>query len=367
MMRSFVLFLGCVLLTVVPTVHVATSSDQPAPESDWPLFRGDPLQTGVAKTTLPAKLEVRWKVDLKKGIESTAAIVKDTVYVGCYDDHLHAYDLATGKLKWKTKLGAIKAPPSYHQGKIFVGDEEGMFYCVDAKTGKKIWNFETSGEITGGANFAEDKVVFGSHDSTLYCLSIKSGEVLWKVKTEGPVNGSAIVADGKTFVAGCDSHLHIIELTKGKTLAKIELSGQAAATAAIFGDKLYVGNMNNEFQGIDLKKKDVQWSYAPKRAQPFYSSAAVTEKYAVVGGRDRNVHSLGHAEDERGEAISRQLDARENDRFFRGTDERERLIERRRECVRVGLSRKRRSNRGRGNFAIHDVVRHFDVNRSLVP
>ena len=67
------------------------------PEADWPLFRGDPLQTGVAKTTLPDKLEIRWKIDLKKGIESTAAIVKDTVYVGCFDDHLHAYDLANGK------------------------------------------------------------------------------------------------------------------------------------------------------------------------------------------------------------------------------------------------------------------------------
>src|SRR5438105_3272983 len=90
---------------------------------DWPLFRGNALQTGVATTTLPDKLEIRWKVDLKKGIESTAAIVKDTVYIGCFDEHLHAFDLATGMPRWKLKTGPIKAAPSVAQGKVFVGDE----------------------------------------------------------------------------------------------------------------------------------------------------------------------------------------------------------------------------------------------------
>jgi outer membrane protein assembly factor BamB len=92
-------------------------------------------------------------------------------------------------------------------------------------------------------------------------------------------------------MAGCDSHLHIIDVKKGVTEAKIELSGQAAATAAVQKDKLYVGNMNSELQGIDMTKKDVLWTYAPKRAQAFYSSAAVTDRYVVVGGRDRLVHA----------------------------------------------------------------------------
>src|SRR5436190_1537917 len=85
---------------------------------------------------------------------------------------------------------------------------------------------------------------------------------------------------------------YCVDAATGKKVWDFELSGQAAARGAVVGDKLYVGNMNNEMQGIDLTKKDVQWSYAPKRAQPFYNSAAVTEKYVVAGNRDRSVHAL---------------------------------------------------------------------------
>lgn len=294
MMRSLAILTCCSLLIAIPTAPALIHS-QPVKtvDADWPLFRGNSLQTGVAQSSLPDKLDIRWKIQLKKGIESTAAIVKDTLYIGCYDDHLHALDLKTGKEKWKTKLGAIKAPPSVHDGKVFVGDEDGMFYCVDAVKGTKLWDFETSNEITGGANFAgNDNVIFGSHDGYLYCLSIKSGKQVWKVKTEGPVYGSAAVAKGETFVAGCDSHLHVIDVAKGDELAKVELSGQTLGTAAIVSDKLYVGNNNNEMQGVDLKKKAIQWTYAPKRAQPFNSSAAVTDKLVVIGSRDRLVHAI---------------------------------------------------------------------------
>src|SRR5438045_1850021 len=96
MIRSLAIFACCSLMIAIPTTPALIHS-QPvkAVDADWPLFRGNALQTGVAQTTLPDKLDIRWKVQLKKGIESTAAIVKDTVYIGCYDDHLHALDLKT--------------------------------------------------------------------------------------------------------------------------------------------------------------------------------------------------------------------------------------------------------------------------------
>jgi outer membrane protein assembly factor BamB len=259
--------------------------------ADWPLFRGNALQTGVAEAKLPDKLEVLWKFKAAGGIEAAAAIADGVVYFGSFDRHLYAVDLLSGKEKWKYKAGPINAPPSVSGGAVYVGDEEGMFHCVDAAKGTKRWTFETNGEITSSANFSGDHVLFGSHDSTLYCLT-KDGKPAWKYKTEGPVYGSPVVADSQTFVAGCDSVLHFIDVKSGKKLAGLDLGGQSGATAAVRGGGLYVGTMANQFQAIDLKKKDLTWTFEPERAQSFFASAAVTDKLVVVGCRDKYVYAL---------------------------------------------------------------------------
>lgn len=260
--------------------------------ADWPLFRGNPLQNGVAASPLPGELVVRWKFETKDAIEATAAIVGDTVYVGSLDEHLYAVDLATGKEKWKYKAGPIKAAVSVHGDAVYAGDVDGLFHCLDRATGKKRWTFQTDAEITAGCNFAGDNVLVGSYDETLYCLS-REGKLVWKFKTSGPINGAPAVVGDRTFVAGCDSALHIVDIAKGTELKSVDLGGQAGATAAIAGGQLYVGTMTNQVLAIDWKQGEVLWTYEPaRRAQAFYASAAVTDSLVIAGSRDKRVHAL---------------------------------------------------------------------------
>src|SRR5438477_6566158 len=119
---------------------------------DWPIFRGNPLQTGVAGSSLPDKLVIRWKFKAKDAIEGTAAIVHGMVFVGSMDGNLYALDLASDKEKWTYKAGPIKGAPSAHGDQVFVGDADGLFHCVDATTGKKRWTFNAGAEVTSGGN-----------------------------------------------------------------------------------------------------------------------------------------------------------------------------------------------------------------------
>jgi outer membrane protein assembly factor BamB len=264
--------------------------------ADWPLFRGNPLQTGVASSPLPAKLEIRWKFKAGDAVEATAAIAGGTVYVGSFDEHLYALDLATGKQKWKVKIGPVRSSPSYKDGSVYVGSEDGVFYRLDAANGDVKWKYDTESEITSSANFVGDRVLFGAQNSLLYCLSA-DGKPVWKFKIEGgPVNGSPTVAGKHTFVGGCDSKLHVIDVEKGKELTAVELGGQTGATAAAAGDRVYIGTMQpGNVQAVDLKKAEVAWVYEPARAGEFLSSPAVTDKLVIVGSRDKEVHAIDRA------------------------------------------------------------------------
>jgi outer membrane protein assembly factor BamB len=306
--RNLALFALVGAIGVGPALSLTAKEDKPTakpeavkeePTADWPLFRGNALQTGVATTKLPEKLEILWKFEAKDGIEGTPAIVNGTVYVGAMfkDENLYALDLATGTEKWRYKAGGIKAPVSVHAGKVYAGNIDGVLHCVDAATGKRIWKFEAPAEITSGANFDGDRVLFGCADQNLYCLSGK-GEKLWKFEVGGggPVLASPAIINYRTFVAGCDSTLHILDTRSGKQETAVDLGGQIAATAAVVGDRLFVGTMSHQVLAVDWKKGKVAWSFeAPKLKQEFRSSPAVTEKLVIIGSQDRRVWALDRA------------------------------------------------------------------------
>ena len=263
--------------------------------ADWPVFRGTPAMQGTGTAALPDQLAEVWAFQCQDAVEGAPAVVGNVVYVASMDRNLYALDLATGTLKWKVKLGSMKAAPAVHAGRVVVGDLEGKVHGVDAATGKVVWAFETNGEVHAGANFVGDDVLIGSHDATLYRLD-PAGKKVWEYKIDGPVNGSAAVAGENTFVAGCDSQLHVVAVATGQPVGKIDLGGQAGATAAIYGDYAYVGTMGNAVLAVDWKKLAKGWEFAAKRRQqPFYGSAAVTDKLVIVGSRDKKVYALDRA------------------------------------------------------------------------
>jgi outer membrane protein assembly factor BamB len=288
------------LFAVVSALALVTAAD-------WPVFRGNPQQDGVSPEKLPDKLVELWKVTTGESVEGTPAIADGVVYVGSLDQHVYALGLKDGTEKWKFKAGPFKTPVGVHKGKIYVGDQDGAFFCLSA-AGKELWKFATENEVTSGASFAslpraageltvaDDLIIFGCGDESLYCLDA-AGKKRWQFRVPGgPVMATPPVADGRTFASGCDSKLHFVDLATGKESAAIDLDGQTAATPALRGDMLYVGTMSNQVLAIDVKKKELTWSFeSEKRKQPFYASAAVTDKLVVAGSRDKRVYAIDRA------------------------------------------------------------------------
>ncbi|MEL0099196.1 MAG: PQQ-binding-like beta-propeller repeat protein, partial [Opitutae bacterium] len=50
-------------------------------------------------------------------------------------------------------------------------------------------------------------------------------------------------------------------------------------------------NMDKAVQAIGLDKGEILWNYQPKNF-PYFSSPAVTEKWVIIGGRDKGLHAI---------------------------------------------------------------------------
>ena len=297
-----------------------------AAEGDsWPLFRGNATATGVAASKLPEDLDVLWKFTVDKGaFEATAVIGDGLVFLGDLDNRFYALDLRDGKKLWEFKAAAgISAaaayrpgrdrsgdlasahpeprptprPPAVENGRVYFGDVEGGFYCLDAKTGRKLWTFASEGEIDSAPNFYKNLVLFGSQDATLYALDAADGKVAWKHTIDDQIRCSPTIVEDRCFLAGCDGKLHVIELNKGEEVGSVPIEAPTGSTPAAMGKLVYFGTEGAEFFAVDWKAATVAWKYTDtKHSQPFRSSAAAAPDMVIVGGRDKLVHCFAPAD-----------------------------------------------------------------------
>ncbi len=283
-----------------PEIAASGSSDaEPrGPEAtarSWPLERGDRRATGVARSSLPPRLEVLWTFTTERGgFEATAAIVDQTVYIGSLDGNLYALDLDSGEKRWEfpAELG-FTASAAARKGRVYVGDTNGTFYCLDAQSGRKLWHFQSDAEINSGANFHADRVLFGSQDMFLYCLEAETGRLVWKHESADQIRCFPAIAGDYTFVAGCDGQLHIIRLADGQEVGHVDLQAPTGSAPACSGEMVFVGTEGNMFFGIDWQKRSVRWHYEnAERPWPFRSSAAVTDRLVIVGSQDKLVYAF---------------------------------------------------------------------------
>jgi len=274
------------------------SRAQNTPADNWSQFRGNHRLTGVSESSVPNELKLLWTYEAGESIESSAAIVGGTVFVGSQKGELAAVNLENGAVYWKYQTGAPigESSPAYSNGMVFIGDLGGVLHSVNAADGKRLWTFKAGSEIKSSPVVVGDRILIGSYDEHLYCISVRNGSVIWKLKTKGPVHSTPSISNGLAFIAGCDELFRAVRIADGREMFNVSSGAYTGASPALSGSSAYYGTFNNEVLMVSLNEHRVVWRYQhPQRHFPFYSSAAVTRNRIVVGGRDKIVHGLNLA------------------------------------------------------------------------
>ena len=267
---------------------------------DWPLFRGNPHQTGVSSSRLPQKIALLWTYEARQPIRSSPVISGDTVYIGTDSGFLLALNLADGRVKWKYDTGArrpVRAAPAAGQEKVYVGDDTGVFHAVNSLTGRRVWTFRTGQQIVSAANASGTALVFGSYDRFVYCLS-PAGKLLWKAETEAQVHATPCVFPGGVAVAGCDGVLRVLCLATGAQTAAIDVPGNVAASPVFADGKLFVVTFTGKIACVDAGSMNTVWetSVSQDESVPVASSPAVAGGRIVFGCRDGSLRCFDTAD-----------------------------------------------------------------------
>ncbi len=293
--------LGVLYLSMISQGDEAPKGAKPLPAtpvSSWPIYRGDRALVGVAPGALGSDFKLAWTYEIGKAVVSSPVIDKGRVYIGADDGNLHCIDFASGKRLWAFESeDIIEAAPLVLDDMVFVGSSDFYFYALHADSGKLAWKYETDDRIMGSANWivkdGARQVMVGSYDGRLYCFDAETGKKLWQYQTENYVHGTPAILGDKVVFGGCDAALHVVSASSGKAIDRLEIGEEChiATSVALKDGKVYFGHYGNEFLCVDIEKAEVMWRHKNPR-HPFFSSAAVSEKHVVFGGRDKRLHCL---------------------------------------------------------------------------
>ena len=294
-MRS--LLLTTIVTVLLPAIAGAAPATAPASASaDSPAFRGGGALTGAVADFPAPPYKVRWTYvtsdEDRAGVEGSAAIVGDTVYVADNKGVVHAIDLASGKNRWKYVTdNGFETTPLVHDGKLFIGDLSGVFHAVDAATGKVLWTHDTESQIHSSANTDGQRLVFGNDAGEIIAMSF-DGKVLWTNEAGDRVNSCPAIRDGVAYVAGCDATLRAVRMDTGKQVFGAAMPALSGGSPAVLEDRIVVGTDQGHVAAFSPQGKQL-WDYDQIGNEAMvYSSPAVADGLVVVGARDRSVHAI---------------------------------------------------------------------------
>lgn len=157
---------------------------KPAAAADWPAFRADSRRSGANREVEVSQgLTARWEVSLE-GKLTQPTVADGKVFVAAVESHtVHALQVADGSSLWKfTAGGRIDSSPTYFDGSLLFGANDGCVYCLDAADGRLAWKFQA-------APSGRRLVAFG------------------QVESPWPVHGSVLMLDSLAYVAAGRSTL----------------------------------------------------------------------------------------------------------------------------------------------------------------
>jgi len=195
--------------------------------SDWPTYMHDNTRVGHTTDTLAAPLAERWVYSAAVAPEQAwpefegkmiegkellhritfddalhVAIAGGKGYFGSsVDNRVYCVEMATGDILWsRFTAGPVRLAPTYHQGRIYFGSDDGFVYCLRADNGDEVWKLRAGphderilarGRMTSrwavrtGVMIDDDVAYFGAgifpHETVyLYAVDAPTGRVLWR-------------------------------------------------------------------------------------------------------------------------------------------------------------------------------------------
>ncbi|MCX7799906.1 MAG: PQQ-binding-like beta-propeller repeat protein [Fimbriimonadales bacterium] len=286
---------------------VAAAACAASAASDWNRFRGpngDGIspETGIRKdwSTNPPRL--LWKASLTDNGYAGPAVAQGIVYIVDHrgsDDIVRAFELRTGRELWRytypdapnDNYGFARTTPLVASGKVYVYSRLGRLLCLDAKSGKLLWQRDLIGEFRAPRpswDMAASPIMHqgrllvcvGGRNAAVVALDPNTGRTLWQGGgSDASGYATPVVANlqGRQQVLVFSSKALIgVDLADGRTLWRQPWETPYdvnAATPLVIGNSVFItSGYNRGCALVDVTPQGPRIRWESKAVKAHFSS-----------------------------------------------------------------------------------------------
>ncbi len=161
---------------------------------DWPTYQNDNQRSGITNMKVPDKLFLNWEYEAKEAPNPAWPDPAKT-------DFWHREANLKPRVIYDRAYHVISVGD-----KVYFGSSANdMVYCLNSKTGEEEWSFFTGGPVRLAPTWFNGNIYVGSDDGVAYCLNAETGELVWKINT----------AEGKRYLPGNERMISITPIRTG--------------------------------------------------------------------------------------------------------------------------------------------------------
>ncbi len=295
----------------VPTEEPKPAAPAKSNPRPWPTYGYDTARQHVSPYDGRPPFRRLWKIDAHDSLEFPPTVGYGKLFLAQQKGLFFALDAETGKVEWRKSLGRCAASsPTIGRGVVYqsymhrvvCGQDQagadGFVVAWDADTGRERWRFK-SAPIESTPLLKNGRVYVGSWDHHVYALDADTGRRLWSFTADDQVNTSASYWRGRIFIGSDGGTLYALSARTGRLLWSAQSQSKFGsrefwyATPTVAYGRVYIGNTDGTMYVFGAKSGRLLW--ARPLGTYIYGAAAVADRRVFVGTYDGKFYALDAA------------------------------------------------------------------------
>ena len=163
---------------------------------------------------------------------------------------------------WPKTRNELIATPLIYENKVYIangqdpehGEGVGHLYCIDAtkrgdltKTGL-VWHFDKIRRSVSTGALSDGLLYYPDFSGFLHCIDAKTGKELWQHDMFAAIWGSPLVADGKVYLGDEDGDVVVMQAGREKKLiTEVNMGSSVYSSPVPANGALFIMNRNQLF------------------------------------------------------------------------------------------------------------------------